>query len=196
MVNQKIVAAKLAELARRGERVRVHAKSSAEELAADRDALDLVSFNLLLAVQACTDIASHVIAGAGWVPAGSLADLFAQLSEHGVISSESQVALSRAVDLRNVIAQSYAGDRRCERACGGDERAPGVGCFRSRDCGLDCGGRRLTALDAYRGRVGSASSKVLLPAANKGRFAKLGCNGRFVVPVERLECVIACLVPV
>ncbi len=46
MVNLTLLATKLAELAARVARVRTHRKSDAEALGADRDALDLVSFNL------------------------------------------------------------------------------------------------------------------------------------------------------
>lgn len=47
MVDRDVIAAKLAELADRIERVRGHRPADAEALAADRDAFDLVSFNLL-----------------------------------------------------------------------------------------------------------------------------------------------------
>jgi len=68
MVDADVIAAKLGELADRVGRVRQHRPADADALAADRDALDLVSFNLMLAVQACTDIASHLIADEGWPP--------------------------------------------------------------------------------------------------------------------------------
>lgn len=71
-MNRDIVAAKLAELADRIHRVRTHVPASADDLANSRDTLDLVSFNLMLAVQACAD-----------------------------------VALARAVGLRNVVAHGY-----------------------------------------------------------------------------------------
>ena len=86
MVDESVVAAKLAELAARIERVRVCCPETAEALARDRDALDLVSFNLMLAVQACLDLASHVIADSGWTPGTSLAGSFRRLAEHGVLS--------------------------------------------------------------------------------------------------------------
>lgn len=109
MVDRKIVTAKLADVADRVARARSHAKATPAALAADRDALDLVSFNLMLAVQACADIASHVIADEGWPPAASLADAFARLAERGVISDGTKLALTRAVGLRNVVAHGYAG---------------------------------------------------------------------------------------
>ncbi len=109
MVDAALVTSKLSELADRVGRVRKHAKADAAALGTDRDALELVSFNLMLAVQACADIASHIIADEGWSPAGSLADGFARLASHGVISAPTQLALSRAVGLRNVVAYGYAG---------------------------------------------------------------------------------------
>ncbi len=84
MVRADIVRHKLAELADRVERVRAHRRPSAESLAADRDALDVVAFNLMLAVQACANLAAHVIADEGWRPVASLAESFDRLAEHGV----------------------------------------------------------------------------------------------------------------
>ena len=68
MVNRDLLAAKLAELSDRIGRVRAHAPATLEELESDRDVLDLVAFNLMLSVQSCADIASHLIAdeGAPW----------------------------------------------------------------------------------------------------------------------------------
>ncbi len=109
MVDRKLITAKLAELADRVGRARAHARATADELAADRDALDLVSFNLMLAVQSCVDIASHLIADEGWPPAGTLADAFARMAQQGVIASKTKDALTRAVGLRNVVAHGYAG---------------------------------------------------------------------------------------
>jgi len=108
MVNRDVVAAKLADLAFRVGRARRHAKASSAELAADPDALDLVAFNLMLAVQICADIASHVIADSGWPSARTLAEGFASLGDHGVLTSTTAEALGRAAGLRNVVAHGYA----------------------------------------------------------------------------------------
>ena len=107
MVNTDLVAAKLTELAERVARVRQHTRPTPEALAADRDALDLVSFNLMLAVQVCADVASHVIADEGWPPSGEVRGLFERLEEHAVITRETRLALSRAVGLRNIVAHGY-----------------------------------------------------------------------------------------
>ena len=87
MVNRDRVAAKLADLSDRISRVKLHCPTGAAELLSNRDALDLVSFNLMLAVQASADIASHFIADEGWPAAQSLAEGFQRLHERGVIST-------------------------------------------------------------------------------------------------------------
>src|SRR5687767_6345680 len=84
MVNESLVAAKLVELTDRLERAGSRCPATAAQLAADRDALDLVAFNLMLAVQTCADIAAHVITDEGWPAAETLAAAFNRLVEHGV----------------------------------------------------------------------------------------------------------------
>jgi uncharacterized protein YutE (UPF0331/DUF86 family) len=79
----------------------------AEQLSADPDALDIVSFNLMLAVQLCADIASHVIADEEWTPAKSIAESFSRIEAEGVISTPTGDSLRRAVGLRNVVAHGY-----------------------------------------------------------------------------------------
>jgi uncharacterized protein YutE (UPF0331/DUF86 family) len=109
MVDRDLIAAKLAELADRVARVRSRCPRTVEELSDDRDALDVVSFNLMLAVQSCADIASHIIADEGWPPASNLAGGFNRLRDEHVLSSATAASLCKAVGLRNVVAHGYAG---------------------------------------------------------------------------------------
>ena len=108
MVRLEIVVAKLSELGARTARVRKHTPSSAAELRADQDTLDLVSFNLMLSVQSASDIASHLVSDEGWRPASSLADAFDRLHEHGVITKRTAAAMGKAAGLRNLVAHGYA----------------------------------------------------------------------------------------
>jgi uncharacterized protein YutE (UPF0331/DUF86 family) len=108
MVNRDLLALKIAELADRVLRVRRHVPDTAEHLEGDRDALDLVAFNVMLAVQACADIASHIIADEGWPVARNVADSFLRLRERGVVTASTASALAKAVGLRNVVAHGYA----------------------------------------------------------------------------------------
>jgi predicted nucleotidyltransferase len=89
--------------------VRARRKPSAEELARDRDALDLVAFNLMLAVQAGADVASHLIADEGWAAAETLGGAFERSRDQRAISPPVCAALGRAVGLRDVVAHGYAG---------------------------------------------------------------------------------------
>ena len=109
MVDRGVLAAKLAELALRTARARSHCPATAEALAADLDTLDIVSFNLMLAVQVCLDVASHLIADQRWRPAGTLAGAFERLREHGVIGAATATSLGRAAGLRHVVAHGYGG---------------------------------------------------------------------------------------
>lgn len=108
MVNRDLLALKLTELLSRIDRVRSRVPDTAEDLRGDRDALDIVAFNLMLSVQSCSDIASHVIADEGWAAATTLAEGFARLREHGVIGETTSESLGQAVGLRNIVAHGYA----------------------------------------------------------------------------------------
>lgn len=109
VVNKDLLAAKLTELSDRIARVRSHTPESVEALRFDRDKLDLVAFNLMLSVQICVDIASHLIADEGWPVARSLAEAFTRLNEHGVLPAAIAESMRRGVGLRNVVAHGYAG---------------------------------------------------------------------------------------
>jgi uncharacterized protein YutE (UPF0331/DUF86 family) len=74
---------------------------------ADRDALDLVSFRVYLAMHEAVDLASHMIADEGWGPAPSLREHFDILRDRGVIDASLQVALASGVKVRNLIAHGY-----------------------------------------------------------------------------------------
>lgn len=108
MVDKDVVTAKLVDLVDRIERARRHCPATPAELVADRDALDLVSFNLMLAVQICADVAAHLIAHAGWSTPRTLAEAFDRLVQHGVTPRATGERLKRAIGLRNVVAHGYA----------------------------------------------------------------------------------------
>jgi uncharacterized protein YutE (UPF0331/DUF86 family) len=107
MIRPEVMTKLLAGLTHRVERIAAIRPASAAELASDEDALDLVAFNLMLAVQTACDIAAHVIAAEAFRPAASLAESFTRLAEEGVVSRETAEQLARAVGLRNVVAHAY-----------------------------------------------------------------------------------------
>jgi uncharacterized protein YutE (UPF0331/DUF86 family) len=109
MVNRNLLAAKWTELAERLAQVRKHRKPTVEAFESDRDATDLVAFNLMLAIQACADVANHLIADEGWAAPRTTAEAFARLAENAVVSPQLAAALKLAVGFRNIIVHGYAG---------------------------------------------------------------------------------------
>ena len=109
MINRNLLAAKWTELAERLAQVKKHSKPSVDELEGDRDASELVAYNLMLAIQTCVDVANHVIADEGWPAPRTTGEAFARLAEHGAIPSALALALRSAVGFRNVIVHGYAG---------------------------------------------------------------------------------------
>jgi uncharacterized protein YutE (UPF0331/DUF86 family) len=107
MVDRNIVAEKLKQLAQRIAKVRALCPADPEDLA--DDALDLVSFNLFLAVQICVDLSTHLIADEGWEPTATNREAFERLQAHGVLSEETVRAFRQAIGLRNVVAHGYSG---------------------------------------------------------------------------------------
>jgi uncharacterized protein YutE (UPF0331/DUF86 family) len=62
---------------------------------------------LQLAIEACIDIASHVIASQGWVPPASGKEAFSSLANHGWLQLELATRLGLAAGLRNVLVHDY-----------------------------------------------------------------------------------------
>jgi uncharacterized protein YutE (UPF0331/DUF86 family) len=109
VVDRNVVQGKLTQLEEHLERIRLHCPAEASELERNRDASDLIAFNLLLAIQVCLDIASHIIADEGWPSAPTLAASFRRLAEHSVPDATTANALATAAGFRNVVAHGYGG---------------------------------------------------------------------------------------
>lgn len=58
-------------------------------------------------VEACIDLAYHVIAARGWTPPDSARDAFLSLAAHGVVPAELAARLGRSVGMRNVLVHEY-----------------------------------------------------------------------------------------
>ena len=108
MVDVDVVTNKLAELTHYLDRIRAQCPDAAEDFEDDQDALEIVCYNLILALQACLDIASHLIADEGWASAPSLAESFTRLGEHGALERETARELASAAGMRNILVHSYS----------------------------------------------------------------------------------------
>lgn len=104
---EDILQTKIRSLIRCLDRVRQKLPLSAEALAADLDAQDIIVVNLQRAVQQAVDIAMHVIADRGLPAPADMGQSFLRLHEKGWISSETAEVLKRATGFRNVTVHEY-----------------------------------------------------------------------------------------
>ena len=73
----------------------------------DRDLQSIVLFNLIQAIQACSDIAAHIISDAGWEMPGSQAESFETLAKKKVISPQLSRKMIQMSGFRNRIVHEY-----------------------------------------------------------------------------------------
>jgi uncharacterized protein YutE (UPF0331/DUF86 family) len=80
----------------------------AGELASDRVLRAAVERWLQVAIEACIDIASHVVAAEGWTPPIAARDAFRVLASHGRLPTDLAERLGAAAGLRNLLVHDYA----------------------------------------------------------------------------------------
>ncbi len=102
--------------------------SDAQALARDSVLRAAVERWLQVAIEACMDIAYHVVASEGWTPPESGRAAFAALAAHGKIEVELAARLGGAAALRNILVHDYVSVdlellARCVREDMGDLRA-------------------------------------------------------------------------
>jgi uncharacterized protein YutE (UPF0331/DUF86 family) len=78
-----------------------------ERLATDSMLRAAVERWLQTAIESCIDIASHVVASEGWVPASTGREAFLILAQHSRISLDLAQRLGRAAAMRNVLVHDY-----------------------------------------------------------------------------------------
>ncbi len=81
--------------------------ASVERLATDSMLRAAVERWLQTAIESCIDIASHVAASEGWVPASTGREAFLILAQHGLLSLDLAQRLGRAAAMRNVLVHDY-----------------------------------------------------------------------------------------
>lgn len=107
MTRLEQVALKASRIRGRVERIRLGIAVGAEKFPARLDLVEQVAFNMLLAMQECVDLGSHIVTDEGWGAPASLGDTFTFLHDHGVIAPETAAAMKAGARLRNLIAHAY-----------------------------------------------------------------------------------------
>ena len=102
-----VVTAKLESLRRCIERVRARTPASMEALSTDHDAQDIICLNLERAVQACVDIAAHIVSDSECAVPDTMAGIFDALERQDIVSRELADRMRRAVGFRNISVHAY-----------------------------------------------------------------------------------------
>ena len=89
------------------QRIKEKCPPSADILARDLDAQDILSLNLSRAVQLCVDIGAHIVAGKNVPPPATMGQTFDVLAELGIISEELALRMKKNVGFRNITVHNY-----------------------------------------------------------------------------------------
>ena len=107
-MDRRVIDEKLESLRRCLARVEAKVPATAEQLAADPDAQDIVVLNLERAVQVCVDLGTHLLAALEARAADTMADTFARLQAAGVLDDATAERMAKAVGFRNLAVHAYA----------------------------------------------------------------------------------------
>lgn len=80
---------------------------SRDEFKANVVIQDAACYSFIVAIQACIDIASHIIAACGFRKPADSADLFVVLGEEDILPDEFVARLNGMVGFRNILVHMY-----------------------------------------------------------------------------------------
>ena len=106
-MDRELIESKLEALRQFVRRIRDKTPSSIPALCEDADLQDIISVNLERAVQACVDIAAHIIADSEEAAPATMGAGFGALQRLGVLPAELALQLKRAVGFRNIAVHTY-----------------------------------------------------------------------------------------
>jgi uncharacterized protein YutE (UPF0331/DUF86 family) len=107
MVDHDLIIAKAGSIRRNLKRISEKGAVDLDSFLADIDLQEVISFNLHLAIENCTDLAAHIISAEGLGVPGSGSEMFYLLEENGYLSRTLTEKMIKAVGLRNLIVHEY-----------------------------------------------------------------------------------------
>jgi uncharacterized protein YutE (UPF0331/DUF86 family) len=108
LVDHDLIIAKAGLIRRNLKRISEKGGVDLEIFLGDIDRQEVVSFNLHLAIENCTDLAAHIISEEGLGVPGSASEMFYLLEENGYLSPQLTEKMIKAVGLRNFIVHEYS----------------------------------------------------------------------------------------
>jgi len=106
-VNRLLLQEKADAVSRCIQRISSKKPATQDLLLTDIDAQDIITLNLERSVQACVDIAAHIIAYSPLPAAVTMADSFSVLCNCKIISKDLSDRMRKAVGLRNLLVHEY-----------------------------------------------------------------------------------------
>ena len=107
MTDPALVLAKLTTLTEHVARMERRRPGTVEQFRDDVDRQDALALSVLVALQEAADIALHIASDEGWGVAGSYAESFTLLAQHGVVATELAGRMASIATLRNRVAHGY-----------------------------------------------------------------------------------------
>ena len=107
MVDHDLLLAKAGLIRRHLRRMSEKGGVDLESFLSDIDRQEVISFNLHLAIENCTDLAAHIISEEGLGVPGSASEMFYLLEENGYLCLQLSEKMIKAVGLRNLIVHEY-----------------------------------------------------------------------------------------
>jgi len=107
LVDHDLILAKAGLIRRHLRRIKEKGGGDLEAFLSDLDRQEVISFNLHLAIENCTDLAAHIISEEGLGVPGSASEMFYLLEDNGYINSQLTEKMIKAVGLRNLIVHEY-----------------------------------------------------------------------------------------
>jgi len=109
VVDRDLVRRKLTELSEYVRQVSEYRDVTVEQYRADWKTQRIVERTLQMAIEACVDIAGHMVADRGLRAPATYADTFEILVQSGLLSPDLGEAMVKMTGFRNVIVHDYAG---------------------------------------------------------------------------------------
>jgi uncharacterized protein YutE (UPF0331/DUF86 family) len=109
VVDRDLVRRKLTELSEYVSQVSEYRDVTIEQYRADWKTQRIVERTLQMAIEACVDVASHMVADRGLRAPATYADTFEILVQAGLLSPDLGGAMVKMTGFRNVVVHDYAG---------------------------------------------------------------------------------------
>jgi uncharacterized protein YutE (UPF0331/DUF86 family) len=109
LVDKSVILRKIADLETYEAQIAQYATITAQEYRDDWKIQRIVERTLQMMIEACVDIANHIVSDKGMRPPTSYADIFAVLREHAVIDAGLSDVMERMTKFRNVVVHQYDG---------------------------------------------------------------------------------------